>query len=103
LVGIIPGVLIGRWLEDTIAEKRQSKRSSIREQAFEELQDLFLETLFQKSEERISSGQVVNDEEITNETIDQVVPVIAQKYGLSREEMDEIALRFVAHHRRRGR
>lgn len=95
LIGIFPGVLMGRWIEDTIAEKKQSKRPTIREQAFAEFQDLFLETLYQKSEERISSGQVVSDEEISHETINQVVPIIAQKYGLSRDEMDEIALRYV--------
>jgi hypothetical protein len=103
LVGVYPGILVGRWLEERGTDKKHRNRPEILEQAFIEFQDRYLETLFLKKEESISSGREVSDQEVADEAIEQVVPQLAQKYDLSRDEMDEIVARFVAVPRSRER
>jgi hypothetical protein len=95
-MGIMPGVWIGRRIEENRKEKDKQKHKERERKASAEIHGMYIETIMVKTEERLSSGHVVNEQEIAEESINQVAEELMQKYSLSREEMIEVIEHYAA-------
>lgn len=115
VVGLLPGRWIGGLIGDRLAQRRAAAKRSLpdsqqwaiaqaeKNMASDRLDDLveefgsrFMENVFERTEEAMSTGGQPDEQRVAEESVNRATQEMMSKYGLSRAEMAQIVERFVA-------